>query len=78
MITLSVEELKTQLRRRKLRKIYYGHYDYERGTNAFYPVIRIGGKYLAEYGFSIGDAIEVEIQHGRITITKTTRENVKE
>ncbi len=35
------------------------------------PLIRLSGYYLAEYGFGIGDEINVAYEKGRITITKT-------
>ncbi len=52
----------------RLRKVYYGHYDSEFGSP--HPVIRLGGKYLEALGFHIGDAIEVHLQHGCITIRR--------
>lgn len=52
----------------RTRKVYYGHYDYE--ARSPHPVIRLGGKYLEEYGFKIGDTIDVTMEPQRIVITK--------
>lgn len=68
MITL--DQTKKNLKKKipHLRKVYYGSYD--RGSLNSHPVIRMGGKYLESFGFEIGDAIEVDFQPQRITITK--------
>ncbi|MCH8903553.1 MAG: type I addiction module toxin, SymE family [Bacteroidetes bacterium] len=42
-----------------------------------HPFIRIGGKYLEEYGFSIGDRIEVCLSPEQITLTKVKVPNSK-
>jgi len=68
MITLSTNEARRPRRVPRLRKVYYAHYDHE--LQAPHPVIRLAGKYLADYGFAIGDSIEVELKPHRIIITK--------
>ena len=65
MIKLDVQRKR---RVRRFRKVYYAHYDHESGSP--HPVIRLGGKYLEEYGFSIGDTIDVTLEAHRIVITK--------
>ncbi len=59
---------------RKLRKVQYGFYPSmtlmgEKPSKP-HPVIRIAGKYLERFGFKIGDAIEVEIDDGRIMVRR--------
>ena len=66
MIILDVEELKAPRKVPRLRKIHYGHYDSEFGRP--HPVIRLGGKYLEAYGFTIGAPIDVRFEAGVITI----------
>lgn len=56
----------TTLKRKQ--KVYYGHYGYEGGY--FHPLIRIGGKYLKEFDFNVGDPIEISVAMGKITISK--------
>ena len=34
------------------------------------PRIRISGKWLGEAGFNIGDELTMNVEHGRLTITK--------
>lgn len=51
------------------RKVYYAFYLTE-GDATEYPVIRIAGKFLESLGFRIGEAIQVEYEPSRITITK--------
>jgi hypothetical protein len=55
---------------RKVRrlKVHYANYDFERLPP--HPVIRFGGKYLEEFGFNIGDRIDVRLEKGSIHITK--------
>ena len=60
---------------RRIRKVYYGHYDSE--ISSPYPVIRIGGKYLKDYGFNIGDQIQLDLEPGCITITKVAESEPK-
>ncbi|MGA2624470.1 MAG: hypothetical protein ABSF91_11495 [Bacteroidota bacterium] len=50
----------------RIRKVHYGHYDSEFGLP--HPVIRLGGKYLEEYGFAVGAGFEVSFEPGLITI----------
>ena len=59
-----------KLAKRQL-KVYKGHY--VRGYRHVYvphPVIRIGGLYLEEFNFKIGDTLEVNVEDGLITISK--------
>jgi hypothetical protein len=62
---MSVTQTKKRIRR---CKVHYLHYDFEKLPP--HPVIRFGGKYLAEFGFNIGDRIDVSLDQGVITITK--------
>lgn len=51
---------------RKVR-VYYAHRKKEYSR---YPVIRLGGNYLALAGFNIGDRLEAICYKGRIVISK--------
>jgi len=53
--------------KKRTMKVYYGHHSHSYGQH---PVIRLGGKYLANMDFKIGDTIEIIIELGRISITK--------
>ena len=59
---------------RKTRKVQYGYYPQgpfmESESAKPHPVIRIAGKYLERFGFKIGDAITVEIEHGTIMVRR--------
>ena len=58
-------------------KVYRGHHQLRyRHTFKAHPVIRLGGLYLSQLDFQIGDAIEVTTEQGRIIITKVKPENV--
>ena len=52
----------------RLRKVYYGYYQSALGHA--HPLIRIGGKYLEEFGFAIGDRLEIHFAHEQIIINK--------
>jgi antitoxin component of MazEF toxin-antitoxin module len=52
--------------------VFYGFYD-NRWTENRHPVIRLRGKYLRAYGFDVGDAIEVSVDTGQITIRKKNK-----
>ena len=67
MIMLDVEALSAIPRKVHRLKVHYANYDFERLPP--HPVIRFGGKYLAELGFNIGDRIDVRLDNGSITIT---------
>lgn len=55
---------------RRNMKVYYGHYC-NRYNNVRHPVIRLKGHYLSIFGgFKVGDAVEVSITKGEITIKK--------
>ena len=68
MIMLDVEALSAIPKKVRRLKVHYANYDFERLPP--HPVIRFGGKYLAEFGFNIGDRIDVRLDNGSITITK--------
>lgn len=56
--------MKMQTRKSRM-KVYY------RGVKShMFPVIHLQGKYLAEYGFGIGENIVVQAKKNSITITK--------
>ena len=63
-----MEEKESSNVRRRRQKVYYKHHNYEGGF--FHPHIRIAGKYLKEFGFNVGDSIEVYVTKGKITILK--------
>lgn len=78
MIELDVppKKRKDQLRPRtpaRLRKVYYGHYDHQ--FSSPHPVIRLGGRYLEAYGFTIGDTIDVVLEPHCITIKRIPQQN---
>ena len=52
----------------RTRKIYYGYYNTR--DLAPHPVIRLEGKYLEYFGFTIGECIKVKIEPHKIIITK--------
>ncbi len=68
MITLDKTRVAPNGKMRRLRKVYYAFYDRDYGPP--HPVIRLGGKYLQKFGFNVGDTIEVNLDMGRITISK--------
>lgn len=51
------------------RTVSSRYYDYESGHP--HPYIRLGGKYLEDFGFKIGDSFILNLEAGRITLTKT-------
>lgn len=72
MIPLDSNKPSTPIQKSALRKVYAFHYDHETGKP--HPMIRIRGKYLASLGFAVGDTIQVQLDFGRITISKTNGE----
>jgi antitoxin component of MazEF toxin-antitoxin module len=56
------------------RTVYYADYEPLNGRRNVYPVIRLGGKYLRQFGFEIGDKIDVAVNKEQITIRKINRE----
>ena len=68
MIMLDVETQSAIPRKVRRLKVHFANYDFERLPP--HPVIRFGGKYLAKFGFNIGDRIDVRLDQGLITITK--------
>lgn len=52
-------------------KVYYAH---RKKVYSRYPVIRLGGNYLALAGFNIGDSLEATCEDGRIVISKRQAE----
>ena len=53
-------------------KVYYGSHHGSKYSR--HPVIRLSGKYLRDFGFKIGDTIEVKLSDGRIEISKAITE----
>ena len=53
-------------------KVSYGHYRYTGGF--FHPLIRLRGKYLLQFGFNVGDIVEVSVSSGHITIKKLSKD----
>jgi hypothetical protein len=72
MITLDVEKI-NGCDTRRTRKVYYQFYDSE--SRKPHPMIRLQGHYLEKKGFMVGDHITVELEYGRITITKVNPGN---
>ncbi|MCI0562702.1 MAG: type I toxin-antitoxin system SymE family toxin [Nitrososphaera sp.] len=70
MISLDVDAVPKNGKHKRVRKVYYGHYDREYGPP--HPVIRLGGRYLEEYGFKVGDQINVQFDKGCIVIIKVS------
>lgn len=68
MILLDVEALSAIPKKVRRLKVHYLNYDFERLPP--HPIIRFGGNYLVEFGFNIGDQINVRLEPGNITITK--------
>jgi hypothetical protein len=50
------------------RKVYYGYYN--NNDSGPHPVIRLGGKYLEDYGFRVGECINIKMELNQITIKK--------
>ncbi|MEO6240325.1 MAG: SymE family type I addiction module toxin [Bacteroidia bacterium] len=55
--------------RTRKRKVYY-KYSRRARKSVIHPAIRIDGLYLKEYGFNIGDNIEIACEEGQIMIRK--------
>lgn len=55
------------------RKVYYGYYN--NNDSGPHPVIRLGGKYLEDYGFRVGESINVKIDYSQIVITKPIKKS---
>ncbi len=53
----------------KNQGVYSRHYN-RNGNITHHPYIRLAGKYLENIGFNIGDRINIQIEQGKITITK--------
>ena len=51
----------------RVRVVSSRHYSSDTSPH---PYIRIGGKYLEEYGFKIGDRLKVCLSSGQIILTK--------
>ena len=56
---------------RRHLKVYRGFYQvgYRKHLKP-HPIIRLGGNYLENLGFQVGDSIEVRTEQERIVITK--------
>ena len=52
------------------RTVSSRYYDYESGHP--HPYIRLGGKYLEDFGFKIGDSFTLNLEPDRITLIKTS------
>jgi hypothetical protein len=76
MITLEAPKPVNALPRNCRRKVFSEYYDSEFGKP--HPMIRMRGKYLADLGFNVGDAIDVRLDFGRITISKARPLNGRE
>lgn len=59
-----IEETKQQ---KRILKVCYG---YHRCSNRKHPVINLGGFYLSQMDFKVGDIVEVVIEKGQIVIKK--------
>ncbi len=55
--------------KRKL-KVYRGFQKRVGYSFKEHPIIRLSGIYLSDFDFEIGDKIEVEVENGKISITK--------
>ncbi len=61
------------MRKRKYpvtRKVQYGHYAMHRQAWKKFPVIHLGGFYLRDMDFNVGDIVNVLMAPGIIMITK--------
>lgn len=64
--------MKTRDYSKRKQKISYRRYGYE--CLREHPFIRIGGKYLEGFDFKVGDFIEVNVEKGKITLSKLPQE----
>ncbi len=48
------------------------------GERVSYPCIRIGGRWLKQFGFEIGDKIQVNITNDKLQIEKITNKEKEE
>jgi hypothetical protein len=53
--------------------VYYQSRSRQWSGTVSYPMIRLAGKFLQEFGFHVHDDIEVVYEEGKITITKQGR-----
>ena len=53
-------------------KVCYGFYSC---SNRKHPLINLGGHYLSQFGFNVGDFVEVTLENGQIVIQKVTTVN---
>ena len=56
--------------RKKVQKVYRGYHKRADYSYVPHPIIRLSGFYLSDFDFEIGDKIAVEIENGKIMITK--------
>jgi len=56
--------------RKSVQKVYRGYHKRRGYAYIPHPIVRIGGSYLSQFDFEIGDTIEVLIEKGRIVISK--------
>ena len=57
--------------KKSTRKVQYAFSRRQSNIYKKHPVIHIGGLYLNDFDFKIGDSIEVAMELGKIIITKT-------
>jgi hypothetical protein len=50
-------------------KVYYAHHG---NSTRHHPYIRLAGKYLLNFGFKVGDKVQIQMEEQRIIITKLT------
>jgi hypothetical protein len=55
--------------KRTLKVCYGFHWK----SNKKHPVINLGGHYLAQFDFKVGDMVEVSIEKGQIVISKVAQ-----
>ncbi len=60
--------MKSPDKKMRKRKVCYAYYCSPRASP--HPVIRLSGKYLENFGFVIGDTVEVYLDQNQITIKK--------
>jgi hypothetical protein len=56
----------TEIPKRRL-KVCYG---YHSCSNRKHPIINLGGHYLRQFGFDVGDMVELTLVKGQIVIQK--------
>lgn len=67
------EEQNARPTKKRNMKVYYGHYALKYHRTTRHPMIQLRGNYLADFGFNVGDTIEVSVDTGQITIKKVKK-----